>query len=112
MTLKIPNCANYMHHANKVKSVCVCVCEIELIQTGNKIYFRITNFLGQSGSGKTSMVQKLLETNFFKEKPVKVMVCIPKNMERFLEESTDDYKKSWNNIEIFEGRLRGVVRMG
>ena len=62
------------------------------------------------GSGKTSMVQKLLETNFFKEKPVKVMVCIPKNMERFLEESTDDYKKSWNNIEIFEGR--GVVRMG
>ena len=84
--------------------------EIELIQTGNKIYFRITNFLGQSGSGKTSMVQKLLETNFFKEKPVKVMVCIPKNMERFLEESTDDYKKSWNNIEIFEGR--GVVRMG
>ena len=70
-----------MHHAHKV---CVCVDlhviwhtyvspksfnkpEIELIQTGNRIYFRITNFLGQSGSGKTTMVQKLLQTNFFKE---------------------------------------------
>ena len=40
------------------------------------------------------MVQKLLQENFFKEKPVIVMLCIPKNMNRFLEESVDDYKKA------------------
>ena len=49
------------------------------------------------------MVQKLLQENFFKEKPVIVMLCIPKNMNRFLEESVDDYKKSWNSIHVFEG---------
>ena len=49
------------------------------------------------------MVQKLLQENFFKEKPVIVMLCIPKNMNRFLEESIDDYKKSWNSIHVLEG---------
>ena len=49
------------------------------------------------------MVQKLLQENFFKEKPVIVMLCIPKNMNRFLEESVDEYKKSWNSIHVFEG---------
>ena len=45
-----------------------------------------------SGSGKTSLTQKILSEEFFQEKPVKIILCVPKNMSGLLDETLEDFR--------------------
>ena len=44
------------------------------------------------GLGKTALTRKILSEEFFQEKPVKMIYCLPKNMSGLLDETLVDYR--------------------
>ena len=52
-----------------------------------------------SGSGKTTLTRKILSEEFFQEKPVKIILCVPKNMSGLLDTTLEDYRSK--NYDLF-----------
>ena len=45
-----------------------------------------------SGSCKTMLTRKILNEEFFQEKPAKIILCVPKDMYGLLDETLEDYR--------------------
>ena len=52
-----------------------------------------------SGSGKTTLTRKILSEEFFQVKPVKIILCVPKNMSGLLDTTLEDYRSK--NYDLF-----------
>ena len=52
-----------------------------------------------SGSGKTTLTRKILSEEFFQEKPVKIILSVPKNMSGLLDTTLEEYRSK--NYDLF-----------
>ena len=65
-----------------------------------------TMVFGPTGSGKTTMVLKLLKNHYFAQEFSKIVLCIPRMSINQMDKTVQEYKNATNNsIQVYEGLL-------